>query len=179
MFRYHPPFAVGGGPALIIDRFLGFLPGSATVLRFEVEHGRWLAYGATLAAMGWLILRRAPLYASTACVLAVLFAFMNDSSLYHHLWIVPLGLLAGQRLFVAAVVLTHSIVYVSVGFIGGAMFFPGIDGPGTQWLRAHDYWVSALGWAVFVAWAATILYQYRSPATAPVPAQAAAASSSP
>ncbi|MBI5290202.1 MAG: DUF2029 domain-containing protein, partial [Chloroflexi bacterium] len=140
VFRYNTPYPEAGGPPLILHRFLGSVPGSDALFRFEVHHGEWVAYAAALAAMGWLVVRRAPLYEAGACVLAVLFALMNDGSLYHHLWIIPLGLLAGQRLFVAAVVLTHSAYYVIIGFIGGAMFFPGVEGPGTQWLGQHAHW---------------------------------------
>jgi hypothetical protein len=177
VFRYQSPFPYTGGPPLIIDRFLRSAPFAERLLRFEVNYGEWPAYAGTLAAAGWFIARRVPLFPAITGTLAVLFVLINDGAIYHYLWIVPFGLLSGQRLFVASIALAYAAAYVVMGFFGGAYFLPPIEGPGTRWLVDHGWWFFVWGWATFAAWSVVSIARAGRVGDEPEPVPQAAAAS--
>jgi hypothetical protein len=149
---YRAPTARATGLLLVLDESFGGLRSVDRFITWYTAHGRWVM-GALVGAMTLLVLvRRTPVAEACVIVLVSLFVLSSDAVSYHFLWLLPFGLLAGQRLPVGAVVLLAVAGYAITGFLGGAMYFPGPGGPIADWLLDRRILLAMLLWFAFVGW---------------------------
>jgi hypothetical protein len=170
---YESPFPTAGGIVLVLDRLPNIIQ-PAGLPGWWNDNGAYVAIAGVVAVSAFVTVRRVEIFAASAAVMCVVFLLFPDPSAYHLVWPLPLGLLAGHRLPVALIALFASALFLHTGYLGGGLFWPPVDGPGTDWLLER-YWVMQLAiWLAFLGWLGWILW---SVSRRPHLAQAAAASS--
>jgi hypothetical protein len=170
VLRYESPVPLGGGLLLVVDRLPEFFAGRDAFVDWWIDHGTVVTAFAVVGAMATCIMRSMDVVSSTIAVLCVLFLLVPEGgSFYHYLWIIPFGLIAGDRIFTAVIALTTTGRYIGLGFFSGGLYMPPPDYDFARWVTEHEWILGVVTWLTFALWGAFVMT--RGSAVAPYAAE--------
>jgi hypothetical protein len=126
-----------------------------------------------LVAVAVAVIPRTRCLAGIISVLAAFFVATTDAGAYHYLWIVPFGLIAGQRWFVVALVSASTANYLVLSFVRCSIVCAEPNAF-TDFLADRGWLLGVAEWGVVAAWLAWGVRAAVLRAGAPAPAPAVA-----
>jgi hypothetical protein len=151
-----PPavFPRGFGLGLVVDRTLG----DVGFLRWFAENGESMAVVAALVTAVIAVVLRMPPARAIVAVLLVLLATTPSSESYRLVWLIPFGLLAGDRVWTLLIIATSGTWYAIAMLVAGGMFLPPLDSAAARELVERMWMLEYARWIVLAAWLATIVW---------------------